>query len=70
MGRLSQLEVCHLLSAGPQVIYPVGLNGTNEPVTTTLPEQLHSGANIITYKHPYMRINILQPPLEELGHST
>ena len=69
-GWISQLEVHQPLSAGPQVIYPVGLNGTNEPVTTTLPEQLHSSASIITYEHPYMRIDIPPPPLEELGHPT
>ena len=70
MGQISQLEVCQLLSARPQVVYPVGLNGTDEPVTTTLPEQLHSSASIITYEHPYMRIDIPPPPLEELGHPT
>ena len=37
----------------------------NEPVTTTLPELLHSGASITTNKHPYMRIDIPPPPLEE-----
>ena len=39
--------------------------GTDEPVTTTLPELLHSGASITTNEHPYMRINIPPPPLEE-----
>ena len=47
-GQISQLEVCQLFSTGPQVIYPVGLNGNDEPVTTTLPEMLHSGASITT----------------------
>ena len=69
-GQISQLEVCQLLSARPQVIYLVGLNGTDEPVTTTLPEQLHSSASVITYKHPYIRIDIPPPPLEELGCPT
>ena len=69
-GQISQLEVCQLLSTRPQVIYPVALNGTDEPVTTTLPEQLHSGASIITYEHPYMRIDIPPSPLEELGCPT
>ena len=68
--KISQLEVCQFLSTRPQVVYPVGLNGTNEPVTTTLPEQLHSSASVITYEHPYMRIDIPPPPLEELGHPT
>ena len=33
-GQISQLKVCQLLSTGPQVIYPVGLNGNDEPVMT------------------------------------
>ena len=64
-GQISQLKVCQLLSAGPQVVYPVGLNGNNEPATTTLPELLHSSASVTTNEHPYMRINIPPPPLEE-----
>ena len=47
-GQISQLEVCQLLSARPQVIYPVGLNGNKEPVMTTLPEPLHNSASITT----------------------
>ena len=47
-GQISQLEVCQLLSTGPRVVYPVGLNGNNKPVTTTLPELLHSSASITT----------------------
>ena len=61
-GQISKLEVCQLLSAGPQVIYPVGLNGNDEPVTTTLPELLHSGASITINEYPYMRIDIPPPP--------
>ena len=30
-GRVSQLEVCQLLSSSSQVIYPVGLNGCESP---------------------------------------
>ena len=69
-GKISQLKVCQLLSTRPRVIYPVGLNGNDKPVTTTLPEQLHNGASITTYKHPYMRIDIPPPPLEEPGCTT
>ena len=57
-GWISQLEVCQLLSAGPQVIYPVGLNGGDQPVTITLPELLHSGSSITTDEHPHMGIDI------------
>ena len=64
-GWNSQLEVCQLLSTGPQVIYPVDLNGKEELVTTTLPELLHSSASVTTNEHPYMRIDIPPPPLEE-----
>ena len=57
-GQISQLEVCQLLSARPQVIYPVGLNGGNQPVIINLPEPLHSGSSITTNKHPHMKIDI------------
>ena len=40
-GQISQLEVCQLLSARPQVIYLVGLNGGDQSVTINLPEPLH-----------------------------
>ena len=30
-GKISQLEVCQLLATSPQVIYPIGLNGHDEP---------------------------------------
>ena len=29
-GQISKLKVCQLLSAGPQVVYPVGLNGGDQ----------------------------------------
>ena len=64
-GQISQLKVCQLLSAGPQVVYPTGLNGDSEPITTTLPELLSSSASITTNEHPYMRIDIPTPPQEE-----
>ena len=64
-GQVSQLEVCQLLSASPQVIYPVGLNGHNEPIITTLPELLSSSISIIASKHLYVGINIPSLPMEE-----
>ena len=57
-GQISQLKVHQLLSARPQVIYPVGLNGGNQPVTINLPELLHSSSSITTDEHPHMRIDI------------
>ena len=62
-GWISQLNVCQLLSTSPQVVYPSGLNGHDEPIITTLPEPLSSGISIITSKHPYLEINI--PPKGE-----
>ena len=62
-GQISQLEVHQLLSAGPQVVYPTGLNGHREPVITTLPEPLSSSMSVITSKHPYLEIDI--PPNRE-----
>ena len=38
-GWISQLKVCQLLAASPQVVYPIGLNGHEEPIITTLPDQ-------------------------------
>ena len=51
-GQISQLKVCQLLSARPQVIYPVGLNGGNQLVTINLPELLHSSSSITTDECP------------------
>ena len=56
-GKISQLKVCQLLSAGPTVIYPMGLNRGNQPVTITLPEPLHSGSSVTIDEHPHMRID-------------
>ena len=62
---ISQLEVCQILAAGPQVIYPVGLNGHDEPIVTTLPEPLASSVNLTTSKYIYLGIDILSLPVEE-----
>ena len=65
-GQISQLEVCQLLVTGPQVIYPVGLNGHNEPIITFLPELLASGISLTVDKPIYLEIDIPSPPVEEL----
>ena len=62
-GWINQLDACQLLSAGPQVVHPIGLNGHDEPIITTLPEPLSSGISVIASKHLYLGINI--PPMEE-----
>ena len=64
-GWISQLEVCQLLATSPQVIYPIGLNGHDEPIITTLPELLDSGISLIVSKHIYLGINIPSFPVEE-----
>ena len=64
-GWFSQLEVCQLLSTGPQVIYPVGLSRGDQLVTITLPELLHSSSSITTDEHPHIRIDIPLLPPEE-----
>ena len=64
-GQISQLEVCQLLSARLQVVYPVGLNGGDQSVTIDLPGLLHGGSSVTTDEHPYMKIDIPSPTLEE-----
>ena len=64
-GWISQLEVCQLLVAGPKVIYPVGLNGHDESVITSLPELLASSVSLTTGESIYLGIDIPSPPVEE-----
>ena len=75
-GWISQLEVHQLFATGPQVIYPIDLNGQDEPIITTLPDLLGSGISLIVSEHNYFEIYIPLPPMEEpdrkvppLGHS-
>ena len=65
-GQISQLQVCQLLAAGPQVVYPAGLNGQDDPIITSLPEPLASGISLTTGKPIYLGIDIPSPPMEEL----
>ena len=58
-GQISQLEVHQLLIAGPQVIYPIGMNGCDEPIMTSLPEPLASGIGLTTGEPVYLEIDIL-----------
>ena len=64
-GQIGQLEVCQLLSAGPRVVYLVGLNGGNQSVTMDLPGPLHGGSSVTTEEHLYMTIDIPSPTPEE-----
>ena len=64
-GWISQHEVCQLLAAGPQVIYPIGLNGQDKPIITSLPEPVASGINLTAGKPIYLGIDNQSPPMEE-----
>ena len=64
-GQISQLKVHQLLATGPQVIYPIGLNGHDEPIITTLPELLDNAISLITNEHNYLEVDIPSPPAEE-----
>ena len=64
-GQISQLEVCQLLIAGPQVIYPIGLNGHHEPIITSLPEPLASSISLTTSEPVYLEIDILPLLVED-----
>ena len=63
--HISQLEVCQLIIAGPQVTYAIGLNGFEEPVITSLPEPLANGISLTRGESVYLEIDILQSPAEE-----
>ena len=64
--QISQLEVHQLLVTSPQVIYPIGLNGCNEPIITPLLELLASSISLTVGKPVFLEIDIPPPPVEEL----
>ena len=63
--RISQLEVHHLLLSGLQAAYPIGLNGHEEPVITSLPESLANGISLTRGESIYLEIDIPQSLAEE-----
>ena len=63
--QISQLEVCQLFIAGPQVIYPIDLNGHDEPIITSLPEPLASGISLTTGEPVYLETDILPPQVKD-----
>ena len=65
-GWISQLEACQLLITSPLVIYPIGLNGHDEPIITSSPELLASGVSLTAGEPVYLEIDILPLPVEEL----
>ena len=58
--RVSQLEVCQLLSLGSQVVYLVGLNGCEVPVIASPPTSLAKDANPLEGKPIYLKVDIPQ----------
>ena len=63
--QISQLEVCQLLVAGPQVVYPIGLNRHDKPIITSLLEPLASSISLTAGKPVYLEIDIPSPIVEE-----
>ena len=62
--RVSQLEVCQLLSSGSWVVYPVGLNGCEVPVKASPPESLAKGINLLRGEPIYLKVDIPQSIME------
>ena len=63
-------HICQLLSTGPSVVFPIGLNGGNHSVTVNLPKLLHAGSSVTTDQHPYIEVNIPMPIPEEQDHTS
>ena len=64
-GRISQLEVHQLLHSSLQVAYPIGLNGHEEPIITSLPNSLANSISLTRGKSIYLEIDILQSMAKE-----
>ena len=62
---ISQLEVHQLLISSPQVAYPIGLNGCEEPIITSLQESLANGISLTGGESIYLEIDIPQSLAEE-----
>ena len=63
--RISQLEVCQLLTSGLQDAYPVGLNGHKDPMIISLPASLANSISLTGGESMYLEIDILQPMAKE-----
>ena len=63
--RISQLEVHQLFISGLQVTYPVGLNGCEDPIITSLPKSLPNGISPTGGRSVYLEVDIPQPMAEE-----
>ena len=63
--RISQLEVHQLFISGLQVVNPVGLNGREDAIITSLPKSLANGISLTGGRSIYLEGDILQPIVEE-----
>ena len=63
--RVSQLGIHQLLSLNSQVIYPAWLNGCEVPIIASLPKLLAKGTTLLGGKPIYLKVDILQPSMEE-----
>ena len=63
--RISQLEVHQVLLSGLQVAYPVGLNGCEDPIITSLPESLANVISLTGGRSVYLEVALPQPITEE-----
>ena len=63
--RIIQLEVCQLLVSGWQINYPIGLNGHEECIITSLPKSLANGISLTGGESVYLEIDIHQSLAEE-----
>ena len=50
-------------------VYPMGLNGGDQSVIIDILGPLHSGSSVTTDKHPYIRIDIPSPTIEEQDYA-
>ena len=62
--RVSQLQVCQLLSSGSQVVYLAGLNRCEVPLIASPPESMAKGVNLLGSKPIYLKVDIPQSNME------
>ena len=68
--QINQLKICQLLSARLLVVFPVGLNESDQPAIINLPGPLHSSSSVTTDEYPYIEVNIPTPTPEEQDCAT
>ena len=59
-------QINQLLITGPQVAYPIGLNGCKEPIITLLLESLANGVSLTGGESVYLENDLPQSLAEEL----